>query len=258
MRDFLQDAHQHQDDGLGRAQAPEKSNLPKRLYKQAEAVAAEGGYAIALDGRTIKTPGRVPVIVPSQELADEMAAEWMAQEGFVRAETMPLTRLVNSGIEGGEAIVPALRDEIVKYAANDLLLYRADSPQELVAVQEADWDTALVALARHFSIRFQPTIGIIHQPQPEDTLARLADAIADAPLLALTSLVSITGLTGSGLLAIGLRHKLFAGDQVWTSAHVDEDYNIRLWGEDDEARARRTKRRAEYDAALKVLAYIEG
>ncbi len=258
MREFLQDAHKHQDDGLGRAQAPGNPNLPKRLYEKAEAVPAEGGFAIALDGRLVKTPGRVPVTVPSEALAHEMAAEWAAQKDVIRADTMPLTRLVNSGIEGGEKVVPALREEVLKYASNDLLLYRAESPQELVAEQEAVWDAVLVTLARHFNVRFQPTIGIIHQAQPEDTLTRLAEAIHDAPLLALTSLVSITGLTGSGLLAISLRHKLCTADDAWTAAHVDEDYNIRLWGEDDEAKARRTQRRSEYDAALKVLAHIEG
>jgi chaperone required for assembly of F1-ATPase len=70
--------------------------------------------------------------------------------------------------------------------------------------------------------------------------------------------VSITSLTGSGLLAIGLRHGLFSPDEVWTAAHVDEDYNMRLWGEVDDAAARRLKRRAEFDAAVTVLTLVTG
>ena len=86
-----------------------------------------------------------------------------------------------------------------------------------------------------------------------ETLARLADAVADADLLPLAALVSVTGITGSGLLAIGIRHKLFTADQAWAAAHVDEDHNARVWGEDAEASARRAKRRIEFDAALTVL-----
>jgi chaperone required for assembly of F1-ATPase len=198
----------------------------------------------------------VPVVVPVEALARDMAAEWAAQGEHINAETMPMVRLVNSAIESGTAQLPVFRAEVANYAANDLLLYRAESPQALVAEEEALWDAALVKLARHFGVAFQPTIGITHQPQPAPTLARLAEAIENEPLLPLTALVSITALTGSGLLAIGLRQALFTPDEVWTAAQVDEDYNMRLWGAVDDAVLRRDKRRKEFDAAVLVLELI--
>ncbi|MNL82257.1 hypothetical protein D3C87_2095970 [compost metagenome] len=69
----------------------------------------------------------------------------------------------------------------------------------------------------------------------------------------MTALVSITGLTGSGLLSIGLLHQLFSADLVWKSAHIDEDYQISQWGEDEEADERRAKRRVEFDIAVAVV-----
>ena len=253
MRDFIEDVHQHRDDGYGRVQARDKVELPKRFYKEAGIVPIEGGFAVTLDGRPTRTPGRVPVVVESEVLAQLMADEWAAQGERINPETMPLVRLVNSAVESGAERVPNFRDEIVKYAGNDLLLYRADTPQELVAAEETAWDAALVKLARHFGVRFQPTIGILHQDQPTATLSRLAKSVADEQLLPLTALVSITTLTGSGLLAIGLRHGLFTAEEVWAAAHVDEDHNIRLWGEMEEARLRRQKRRQEFDASVKML-----
>jgi chaperone required for assembly of F1-ATPase len=115
------------------------------------------------------------------------------------------------------------------------------------------WDEALVRLARHFDLAFQPTIGIIHQAQPASTLHKLDAALEGQGLLSLTAMVSITGLTGSGLLAIGLLHGLFTPDEVWTAAHVDEDHQIRLWGQDEEASERRAKRRVEFDVAVAVV-----
>src|SRR5690606_18565870 len=144
-------------------------------------------------------------------------------------------RLVNSAVESGEEMIPAFRDEVIKFAGSDLLLYRAESPRELVSEQELIWDNALTTLARHFGNSFQPTMGIIHQTQPKATLDRLAKSLEAENLLTMTALVSITGLTGSGLLAIGLWNKLFSPDQVWKAAHVDEDYQISQWGEDAEA-----------------------
>jgi chaperone required for assembly of F1-ATPase len=254
MRDFLDDVSAHRDAGRGRASAGALApELPSRFYRETGVAPAEAGFAVTLDGRPTRTPGRVPVLVPSEPLARRMAAEWAAQGERIDPAIMPLVRLVNSAVESGPDKLPAFRDEIVSYAGNDVLLYRADSPQELVEAEERLWDAALVTLARHFGVAFQPTIGILHQPQPPATLAKLAEAIAGEALLPMTALVSITTLTGSGLLAIGLRHGLFTPDEVWAAAHVDEDHNLRLWGAVEEAVARRRQRRGEFDAAVAVL-----
>src|SRR5690349_21546588 len=173
MREFLEDADKHRDDGYGRAQAHARRELPKRFYKDATVKSAEGGFAVALDGRIPRTPGMKHVVVPSETVAAAMAEEWAAQGDLIDPETMPLVRLVNAAVEAGDEAMPALRAELLKYMGNDLMLYRADSPQELVERQEAVWDAALVKLARHFGVSFQPTIGIVHQPQPAATLARL-------------------------------------------------------------------------------------
>jgi chaperone required for assembly of F1-ATPase len=253
MREFLEDAANHMEDGYGRAQRLARQELPKRFYKDVGIGAVDGGFAVTLDGRSPRTPGQKAVVVASEAMARAMAAEWAAQGQVIDAETMPVVRLVNSAVEAGEERSGALRDEVVKYAGNDLLLYRADTPRELVEEQERRWDEALIRLARHFGVTFQPTIGIIHQAQPAATLARLAEALADELTIPLVALVSITGITGSGLLALALRHGLLTAEEVWIAAHVDEDHNIRLWGEVPEALERREKRRRDYDAAVAVL-----
>ena len=257
MRDQLEEAQKHRDDGYGRAQHHTKNDLPKRHYKDVGVVPVDGGFAVTLDGRPVKTPGaKIPVVVPVAEIATAMAAEWAAQGERIDPDPMPMVRLINSALESGEAMVPAFRDEVIKFAGNDALLYRAETPDDLVAEQEAAWDPALVTLARHFGVSFRPTIGIIHQPQPAVTLARLADALQEQGLLVMTAMVSVTGLTGSGLLAIGLLHRLLDRDQVWAAAHVDEDHQIRFWGQDEEAAARRAKRRLEFDTAVNVLEWL--
>jgi chaperone required for assembly of F1-ATPase len=253
MRDFLEDADRHRDDGYGRAQAHVRQSLPRRFYKETGVVPVEGGYAATLDDRVPRTQGQKTVVVPTAALAREMAAEWAAQREEIDPETMPLVRLANTAVESGEERVPAFRDEILKYAGNDLLLYRADTPRELIAEQEKHWDAALVKLARHFGVSFQPTIGIMHQPQPGPTLEKLRNSLGGTTLFELVPLVSITGLTGSGLLTIALREGLMEPDAVWDAAHVDEDHNVRLWGAVEEATERREKRRRDFLAAIRML-----
>ncbi len=257
MREFLNDVDKHMDDGYGRAQAAVKQQQPKRFYENVSVGGRDGNFYIELDGRATKTPGKIPVVVPSRELARLMANEWQAQAGIIDAHTMPMVRLVNSAIEGGAGVAAALRREVIKYAGNDLLLFRADSPRELVNDQELHWDAALAGLARHFGVKFQLVTGIIHCEQPKNTLARLAKSLEGSDHFVLTAMVSITGLTGSGLLAIALRHTLIDAEAAWVAAHVDEDYNARLWGADKQALARRQKRRIEFDSAIRLLALVD-
>lgn len=254
MREFIEDADRHRDDGYGRAQRQEKRELPKRFYKtvSVEAVAG-GGFNVLLDGKPMRTSGRHPVVVPVSAIATIMAEEWAAQSLRIDPQTMPMVRLVNSAIESGDAKVPELRAEIIKYAGNDLLLYRAEGPASLVAAQEKLWDAALVKLARHFEVAFQPTIGIVHQPQPPATLVRLGEALENESLFVLVALNVITTLTGSGLLAIAIWLRLLGADAAWEIAHVDEDHQAAEWGIVEEAAARRTLRRTEFDAAVKML-----
>lgn len=253
MRDFLEDALTHRDDGYGRAQKHIQRELPKRFYKTVAVAATDSGYTVTLDGRFIKTPTRRDVVVASETLAGRLAAEWDAQGSHIDPDLMPHVKLINSAVEGGEAARPALIDEVIKFCGNDLLLYRADSPRELVALQEKVWDDALVRLARHFSVAFQPTVGILHQEQSPDTLEKLRASLQATDFISATALVSITGLTGSGLLSIALRETLLDCEAVWAAAHVDEDYQIANWGEDFEASERRKRRRTEFDAAVNVL-----
>jgi chaperone required for assembly of F1-ATPase len=253
MREFLEDAHEHREDGYGRAQAHAKGQLPKRFYKEVGVKPLEGGYSVTLDGKSPRTPGMKLVVVPHEQVAEAMAREWGAQGEFIDPMTMPLTRIVNSAVEAGVEAREALTAEIVKYAGNDLMLYRAETPQSLVQRQEEVWDALLVKIARHFDVAFQPTMGIVHQQQPKSNDAKFGAVLANEDVFALTALNAITSISGSGLLALALRHGLADSEQAWMAAHLDEDHNIANWGEVEEITERRAKRRREYDAAVSLL-----
>ena len=84
---------------------------------------------------------------------------------------MPLTRLANAIIDGVADAPDAVRDEIVKYLGSDLVFYRADTPEGLVAKQAQHWDP-LIAFARDkFGARFVLAQGIVHQAQPPEAIA---------------------------------------------------------------------------------------
>jgi chaperone required for assembly of F1-ATPase len=261
MRDILTEIFTHEPlDPVEAARAAMRPQRKRRFYTDVGIAEGEGGFALTLDGRPVKTPARRALAAPVPALAEAIADEWRAQGEVIEPASMPLTRLANSTIDG-VAIAPGpVAAEIAKYLASDLVFYRAATPPELVARQALAWDPVLdwarAALGAHFVLGE----GLVFVAQPEAALAATRAAIpagaTTEDVWRLGALHSITTLTGSALLALALHHGRLAVAEAWAAAHVEEDWNMEFWGRDELALARRAGRYAEMAAAGTVLAIL--
>ena len=231
----------------------EKPNLPKRFYKDVS-VADEGGRAaILLDGRPVRTPGKAPLAVPSAALAEAIADEWRAQGKEIDPQTMPLTKLANSAIDGVVGKEGPVIDDILAHAGSDLLCYRASGPEGLLALQAEHWDPVLAWAAGALAAPLSLAEGVMHVAQPDASIAALRGEIEGLDAFRLAALHVMTTLTGSALLPLAVvRHQL-TPEEAWAAAHVDEDWQIGQWGEDAEAAVRRENRKRDFNAAARLL-----
>jgi chaperone required for assembly of F1-ATPase len=241
-------------DPMVSARAAMRGPLPKRFYKDVSVLAVEGAFQIGLDGRSVKTPAKRPLTVPERALAEALAAEWQAQGTHVDPSTMPLTCLVNAALDGVADQAVAVREEIVRYAGNDALCYRTTEPPRLSERQRLVWDPVLAWAKSELCIALALADGVIHVPQSPESLAAATKVVAAVPApLALAALNTITTLTGSAIIALAVWHGHLDADAAWAAAHVDEDFQIEVWGQDHEAAVRRANRRIQFDAAVRVL-----
>lgn len=232
--------------------------LPKRFYKNASVEETEAGFALLLDGKMAKTPAKKRLVLPAFALAQAIATEWAAQASEIDPAKMPLTRLANLAIDRVAEEAAAIREEIVRYASSDHVLYRAGEPEGLVALQTAHWDPILEWASSAFGARFILAEGVKFVAQPEAALAAIrAEAENWPPPFALAALASLTSLAGSALIALALARERLTAVEAWNAAHVDEDWNVRQWGEDAEAASRRAQRFCEFEAAAKMLALLD-
>ncbi|HYD06947.1 MAG TPA: ATP12 family protein [Reyranella sp.] len=249
MRDILKDIFQNQPlDPIEAARRSVRVNLRKRFYKEA----ATADNAVTLDGKPVMTPKRRALKAPNATIAQAIAGEWDAQRDTIDPGAMPLTRLANAIIDGVSDAPDAVRDEIVKYLGSDLIFYRADSPEGLVAKQTQHWDPLITFARDTFGARFVLAQGVVHQAQPPEAVAAAAVSIPTDPWK-LGALAAIVTITGSALIALALAAGAIDADAAWAAANVDEDWNMATWGEDAEVLTRRAARRAEFDAAVLVL-----
>jgi chaperone required for assembly of F1-ATPase len=226
--------------------------LPRRFYAQANAAKEADGYAVRLDDKAVRTPAHRTLATPTLALAQAIAAEWDAQRKVIDPATMPLTRLANAIIDGVADRLRPVADEIVKYAASDLLFYRAATPAELVQRQQRHWDPVLAWAAEVLGARLAKSEGVIHVAQSEQAMAAIRAAIPVEPW-SLGALHAATTLTGSALLALALAQRRLSIEEAWQAAHVDEDWNMEQWGRDALALENRAARFAELQAAATVL-----
>ena len=237
-----------------RGAGPEKR---RRFYEtvSSAAFAGVGGFEVLLDGKPARTPAGRILAAPSAPLAQAIAAEWQAQGAVINPASMPLTRLANSIIDGVSERVDAVAAEVKKYLASDLICYRATSPQNLVERQAQHWDPIVSWAEAALGARFLVTDGVVHVAQPD---AALAAACAAVPRDAwrLGAVHAATTLAGSALIALALAEGRLSADEAWIAAHIDEDWNIAQWGEDEFAKERRAFRFAEFAAAAMVLRLV--
>lgn len=235
-----------------------RPTLPKRFYKSVDIGEDPDGFSVLLDGKPLRTPAKNPLLLPTEAAAKLVASEWEGQEIHIDPAAMPITRLANTALDGvAENLQPVIED-ILRFAGTDLLCYRAEHPANLVATQEAAWDPVLDWVADECGAVFETSNGILHVEQDSRTIAAFSNRISDhTDPFGLTCLHTMTSLTGSAILALAIAEGHLPPSEGWEIAHVDENFNIRQWGEDYEAAQRRLLRKSEMMAAAGLMAAVK-
>lgn len=226
----------------------------KRFYTTV-AVTPERG--IALDGRPVRTPGKAPLAVPTDGLAEAIAQEWAAQGETIDPRSMHMTGLANAAIDRVSDDPAVFAAGLAGYGESDLLCYRAEGPAGLVARQSAAWDPLLDWAARRYDVAFTTVTGIIHVHQPAATIARLAAVTVARDRFALAGLFPLVTISGSLVAALAVAERAFAAEAIWDAVIVDELWSAEQWGEDALAAEALALRRADFLAAAGFLKLLE-
>ncbi len=209
----------------------------KRFWKAADVVETKGGWAVELDGRPVKTPAKRPLALPSHAIAAAVAAEWDAQEGLIRPETMPVTRTANAAIDKVAVQHAEVADMLAAYGDSDLLCYRADAPDALVARQNERWDPVLDWAEEALGARLEPRVGVMHLPQDAATLDVLRAQVHQLDPFELAAFHDLVSLSGSLVLGFAAERGAFGAQEIWEISRLDEEWQAEQWGADDEAEA---------------------
>ncbi|HEY1613034.1 MAG TPA: ATP12 family protein [Rhizomicrobium sp.] len=228
-----------------------------KFYSTVVVAPREGRFAVLLDSKPARTPGRAHLALPTRRLADAIAREWDVQTERVDPAAMPLTRLANTAIDRMASQRGAVIEHILGFGRNDLLCYRVEAPPELVTRQAQAWDPLLHWMVEAHAVRLQVGHGVVFVEQPADVDDRLQEIVSARDDHALVCLDLVASLTGSLVLALALADGHLAPSGVFAAAFLDEHFQAERWGRDEEAEARRSQIRCELETAERYLRLLQ-
>lgn len=225
----------------------------KRFYREVSASALAEGHGVLLDGRPLRTPQGALLAVPREALAQALADEWAAQDAEIVPARMPLTQVACTAIDLVARDRARALDELVGFAEAELLCYRAEEPAELVMRQAAVWQPLLDWAEATYGAPLTLAEGIMHSPQPPESLAALRRAAEGYDAFGLAALALAVRSAGSLVVGLALAAGRLTPEEAFAAAELDETYCIEQWGEDPIAADRRAALQADLAAARRFL-----
>lgn len=222
----------------------------KRFYRDVSVDPAEGGWRVMLDGRGIRTAQGAAQIAPTQTLAGALAAEWAAQGEEIDLATFFFRDLADYAIDIATADPAAEIPAILRYAETDTLCYRADPEEPLYPRQQELWEPLLEDCETRHAIRFERVSGILHRPQPPETLARLGAVLREQTPFTLAATRTLASLAASLVVALAALEEGANAEKLWAAANAEEDWQAEQWGWEWTAEEKRARKLSEFSKAM--------
>ena len=223
----------------------------KRFYEAATVEPAETGWRVKLDGRDVRTQGGRPQIVPTRALGEALAGEWSAQGEEIDTNGFPLRDLADYTIDAVQDGREALIRELTAYVETDTLCYRAEEGEPLHDRQLRVWEPLVADAESRWDVHFERIGGVIHRPQSDQTITRMAAALSTKGDFTLAAMRMLTSLTASLIVSLAAIDADADADKLWAAANLEEDWQADLWGQDAEAEERRQARFEAFKLAMR-------
>ncbi|UOR15632.1 ATP12 family chaperone protein [Qipengyuania aquimaris] len=222
----------------------------KRFYRDVTTARTDLGWTVSLDGRPLKTQGGEPQVVPSETLAKMLAAEWDGQGEIIDPASFRFRDMTDYALDVLSRDKSGVVEKLLGYAETDTLCYRADPEEALYRRQQEVWEPIVAGMEEREGVKLHRISGIVHRPQTEETRRKLASRLEELDAFTLTALEQTTSLAASLCIGLEALEPAADGEALWDAANLEEDWQVELWGRDEEAEERRTKRKGDFLAAI--------
>ncbi|KAK8477319.1 hypothetical protein V6N13_034335 [Hibiscus sabdariffa] len=213
------------------------SIVGKRFYEKVTTRESDDGvgWTVMLDYRTLKTPSKRPLKLPTLALAKAIAAEWEYQHtDGIRPFTMPLMKLACTALER----VPLTRTKIIEHLMKkfdqDLVFCRAPEDNTLTAGVHARQvekvDPLLAWLNSEFG--FKPIVysSFFGGKQGEGLTTAVVNLLKKTDDCELAAIDALAAAAHSLVIALGIFRGKLQIDEAIELIRLEEDLQVDKWG----------------------------
>lgn len=230
----------------------------KRFWREVSVRELPEGFGISLDEKSLMTPGKQLLAVPTGEFAAQIAIEWEAVEKEVEPELLRFTKVANTAIDRVSSRMLEVVDDIVAYGEADLICYRAREPEDLKQLQAKLWNPWLDWSQTELGAPLHSVAGIGYREQPMESLVALRNEVARHSVFELVPLNELVTISGSLILALAVSRGALTAPEAWPLSRLDEEWQAEQWGRDELAAAAASQKREAFLAAETVLGCLRG
>jgi len=233
-------------------------NRARRFYETVSVEPCDNGYSVHLDGKPIKTPGGMALVLPTASLAGAIADEWQGQDEKINPASMPMMQLGCTAIERVGPNMTEMLDQITGYARTDLICYFVEGPGDLLKRQMQYWGDTLTWLEKNHDVKLQTTTGIMACPQSETEISKFRTVFSGFDPFTLTAIIEAMQIFGSAVLALAMAVEHLDWKQAFDYSAIDSDWQSERWGEDHEYISNRKNRLHDIQQASLFLSRLKG
>jgi len=211
----------------------------KRFYKLVDVVPmADGdqiGFGITLDGKTLRTPARNPLILPNLPLAVSIAAEWDAQtdtRNGIQPVNMPMMGLACTAIDQVQIEPEIVINTCVRYLPTDAALFITTAADRVLLGQQQQHFLPVVDwLNAQLGINLAPTESMAGRiSHPEETIMKVTALLRKMDAFSLTALQGATLESKSLVLSLAYIARIIDLEQMVAASRLEEEFQVEIWG----------------------------
>ncbi|CAI0439273.1 unnamed protein product [Linum tenue] len=213
------------------------SIVGKRFYNQVTTRQADdgNGWSVMLDYRTLKTPSKRALKLPTLSLAKAIAAEWDYQQtDGIRPFTMPLMRLACTALERVPITRPKIIDDLMKKFNQDLVFCRAPWDNNLTSGvydrQVEKIDPLLNWVKTEFG--FKPVVysSFFGGKQDEGLAKAMEKLLKSTSNCELAAIDALAAASHSLVIAVGIFRGRLDIEEAIELIRLEEDLQVDNWG----------------------------
>ncbi|XP_076030580.1 ATP synthase mitochondrial F1 complex assembly factor 2 homolog l(2)k14505 [Oratosquilla oratoria] len=203
----------------------------KRFYKNVTVAGSGGTYEVNLDHRKLKTPLGSVFQVPNYALALAISNEWASVQGNITPTWMHLTSLANTVIDNPNHETKwDTVGKTMEFLDTDTIMYRDDSSDDIIQVQNREWDPVMEWFNNRFEVNLKPGFGICGVEIPPEMQEPIRKYLLSYNIWAVNGFFYGVEALKSVVLTIAAAERKLSIEQAVNLSRLEIDYQTQRWG----------------------------